>query len=1118
MSQTTSTAAASSGFQLIFNAALKSYKKQTNKDLITHPLASQLQSCDSTSAILAVLQEQVRQFDQAHSGDERFTKWLIPTVNVLYAFSAAVSEGVGLVFSPAKVIFAGIGVLLSASILSILLTDRSDVWVLQAAKDVAASKDTLTELFERIGFFFTRLESYTEVTPTAAMTKIITKIMVEVLMVFGIATKELRRGPAKKFLKKLAGMTDLEDAVKKLDRLTQEEARMALAEVLKITQIVRDEVKAVDGKVESIDGKVEDMGDKVGDMSDKVDDMGDKVDYMGDKVDNMGDKVDDMCDKVDDVGNRVDGMGDKVDHMGNKVDDIGDKVDNVSGKVEDIGDGVQYIGGMVQAVIDDGKETRLMATEAKSVIKQTANSVDELKWNQIKQLLRTWLSPADPSTNHNIARKIQYEGTAVWFFQGSIFIEWKSTGSLLWIHGKPGSGKSVICSSVIQDIMGVCEAESAIMAYFYFDFRDLKKQSCHDLLLSLVSQLSTRSSPCCDILHGFYKTHENGTRQPSDDTLKECLKEMLRLLARGPTFVVLDALDECPDSPGIPSPRHEVLQLVKELVGLGLQGLHICATSRPEVDIRAILDPLASRSVSLHSQTGQQTDIADYVRNIVNSSPSTEMRRWRADDRNLVIKTLTERADGMFRWVYCQLDALQHCFPSNLRQFLNELPESLDGTYERILKGINKTHKDNARRLLHCLAVAVRPLRVKELAEILAFDFEGSSSGGIPKLKDDWRWDDQEEAVLSTCSSLIAIVGNRGSRVVQFSHFSVKEYLTSPRLAQSNGDVSWFHIDLEAAHTILAQACLGTLLRLDEHGSPSRFPLVEYAARYWVDHSRFEGVSSRVRDGTDNLFDASKPHFAAWLRVYNIDQHWSFFSHDEPQGVGSVLYYAAFCGLFDLAEHLIMKHPEQVNTGGGHLLAPLPAAVYKGHFDVANLLHKHGAIVDVQGDGERTPLYTASIDGRVDIMHWLLNHDADINARKAYGWTPLHGAAAHSLPEAVQVLLEHNADVNMRSKQGETPLYMAIYHFRHRQEGNVEILQRLLEYGADPNACDNNHSTPLHQASSRGLLEVARLLLSYGANVDEKDGQGKTPFQVATEQGHHEVTKLLLGHGAVAQL
>ncbi len=185
------------------------------------------------------------------------------------------------------------------------------------------------------------------------------------------------------------------------------------------------------------------------------------------------------------------------------------------------------------------------------------------------------------------------------------------------------------------------------MAYFYFDFRDLNKQSCHDLLLSLVSQLSTRSSPCCDILHRVYKIHESGARQPSDDTLKECLKEMLRLVGHGPTFIVLDALDECPDSSGFPSPRDEVLQLVKELVDLDLQELHICATSRPEVDIRAVLQPLAFRSVSLHDESGQKMDIADYVQNIVYSSPSTAMRRWRVDDKNLVIETLTDRADGM---------------------------------------------------------------------------------------------------------------------------------------------------------------------------------------------------------------------------------------------------------------------------------------------------------------------------------------------------------------------------------------------------------------------------------------------------------------------------------------
>jgi hypothetical protein len=202
-------------------------------------------------------------------------------------------------------------------------------------------------------------------------------------------------------------------------------------------------------------------------------------------------------------------------------------------------------------------------------------------------------------------------------------------------------------SSIIQDITVLCEAGSAIMAYFYFDSWDLNKKTCHDLLRSLISQLSIRSRPCGDILHHIYKTHENGDQQPSDVTLKEYLKEMLKLPRQGPTFIILDALDECLESPGVPAPRNEVLQLVKELVNLQLQELHICVTSRPEVDIRAVLEPLASHSVSLHDESGQKTDIADYVRSVVNLSQSTAMRTWRAEDKSLVIDSLTKRADGM---------------------------------------------------------------------------------------------------------------------------------------------------------------------------------------------------------------------------------------------------------------------------------------------------------------------------------------------------------------------------------------------------------------------------------------------------------------------------------------
>ena len=214
----------------------------------------------------------------------------------------------------------------------------------------------------------------------------------------------------------------------------------------------------------------------------------------------------------------------------------------------------------------------------------------------------------------------------------------------------------------------------------------------------------------------------------------------------------------------------------------------------------------------------------------------------------------------------------------NLCQFLNELPDSFDETYERILRGINKAQKENARRLLQCLTVAARPLRVEELPALLAFDFQTTSERGIPTLREDWRWNDQEQAVLSTCSGLIAIVHNGYSRVVQFSHFSVKEYLTSPRLAQSRGDVSRFYVDLNAAHTILAQACLGTLLRLDQKAGNSGsewFPLVEYAAQHWTEHAQFENVSSRIR--MDDLFDGSKPHFAARLMVHDIDERWANF-------------------------------------------------------------------------------------------------------------------------------------------------------------------------------------------------------------------------------------------------
>ena len=193
----------------------------------------------------------------------------------------------------------------------------------------------------------------------------------------------------------------------------------------------------------------------------------------------------------------------------------------------------------------------------------------------------------------------------------------------------------------------MCKAGQASMAYFYFDFRDANKQGLCDLVRSLLMQLSARSDPCCDILLELYSTHDKGNNQPSDSILAECLKKVTTLPDQGPTYLILDALDECPNTSGIPSPRERVLRLLKEIVELSPPNLHICVTSRPEIEIRNVLEPLTSCRVSLHDQSGQKEDIADYVRSIVYSDLEQIMRRWRAEDKELVIKTLSERADGM---------------------------------------------------------------------------------------------------------------------------------------------------------------------------------------------------------------------------------------------------------------------------------------------------------------------------------------------------------------------------------------------------------------------------------------------------------------------------------------
>ncbi|KAH9003812.1 hypothetical protein EDB86DRAFT_2280016 [Lactarius hatsudake] len=314
MSSPPQTPVSSSQFKSILDTALAEYKKKTGNNLLDNLLSKELQSCESAEAVLAIIQHQAKAFDRFRRTDQGLMKWIGPSVHVLYTLSATLGEGVGMALPSAKAVFSGIGVLLAT------------------AKDVWASHDALVDLFERIQFFLKRLGVHTQISPTEDMVEILVKIVAEVLSILSIATKEMQQSRTKSYFRKLVGRTDIEDALKRLDSLTQEEVRMAIAQVLKAINELKDGAKKTNETVQQI---------------------------------------------------------------ANNVDEIKD-------------------------------------------------DVEKIMWNQIEQDVRKWFSTPDPSVNYNFAREAYQEGTAAWFFLGSMFKEWELIGSLLWIHGKPGSGKSIL--------------------------------------------------------------------------------------------------------------------------------------------------------------------------------------------------------------------------------------------------------------------------------------------------------------------------------------------------------------------------------------------------------------------------------------------------------------------------------------------------------------------------------------------------------------------------------------------------------------------------------------------------------------------------------------------------
>jgi len=200
-------------------------------------------------------------------------------------------------------------------------------------------------------------------------------------------------------------------------------------------------------------------------------------------------------------------------------------------------------------------------------------------------------------------------------------------------------------STIIENIDSMRKSGLVSLAFFYCDFREDGKKDLRGLLSSVLVQLCHQSDSYYRVLSDFYSEHANGWRHPSDSALERCLKDMLRVSGQAPIYLIVDGLDECSNKSALPSPREKVLMFLEDLINWRLPNLRVCVTSRPEIDIKRVLEPLTFHSISLHDESGQMEDIKEYITFVINTDP--QMQRWTAADRELVIDVLIKKSGAM---------------------------------------------------------------------------------------------------------------------------------------------------------------------------------------------------------------------------------------------------------------------------------------------------------------------------------------------------------------------------------------------------------------------------------------------------------------------------------------
>ncbi|KAF8343374.1 ankyrin repeat-containing domain protein, partial [Amanita rubescens] len=666
---------------------------------------------------------------------------------------------------------------------------------------------------------------------------------------------------------------------------------------------------------------------------------------------------------------------------------------------------------------------------------------------------KKWLAVPDPSINHNIAREKHHEGTCQWLLDDKRYISWKEqSNSFMWINGISGCGKTLICSTIIEDIKDIAQDHPGTgLAYFYFDINDKMKQTSRSLLSSLVLSLTAKSKDFL-LLEKLYDKHDQ-LHKPTKSELLHLLMKLLQLFQQA--YIVIDALDECDDYYQL------FVQVVKIIYEWQLPHFHLLVSSRREQHIITSMGECGPAEICLSAELVER-DVISYICSVVKEDH--RLKRWsdivQQDIKNALITVLI--------------------------QTLKSLPKDLETTYDQILQRIHEKEMSSAKVILLWLALGMRPFTQEQLAIVVTFDPLNNtfdSRLGLPCPDD----------VLQVCSSLIM---KTSYNTVKLAHATVREYLINkPEKIGLSG--------LEAGHASIAHFCLSYLLYSGWKTEKNEFPLLQYSAQLWPDHYKLSSKDETLQKTVIMFFQSENETFNKWIEIY----------HDKGANVnaqggeyGNALQSASQNGHAKTVSLLLHKGAD-VNAQGGFYGNALQAAVYNGHTEIVRLLLDKGD-VDVQGGRYGSALQVASDKGHAEIVKLLLNKGTNVNAQGGGYGNALQAASYKGYAKIVILLLDKGANVNTQGGEYGNALQSASYN------GHAKIVSLLLEEQACVNAQGGRYGNALQAASYKGHAKIVRLLLDKGANVNAEGGEYGNALQAASHEGHAGIIRLLLDKGA----